>query len=951
MPSQRSLGQITDSLTKLSKHVAPATFLFDFLDCFGFPKSTVARLKNGTLNLAKTGGAFLLKDKIYFETVPGESNKGRASRASEPTAGWAGKASRAADGPARPRTPTAAIEEAKLNRTVTANRPRFLVTTDFKTVVAYDTKLHEATEFAIGDLHEQYTFFLPLAGMERVAAQPELEADVRAAEHMAKLYDLIRADNRPKTADDRHALNVFLTRLLFCYFAEDTGIFPKAAVTSALKQYTQDDGSDVAGFLADLFLHLSTDHGAGAKAGKGKAHLREFPYVNGGLFSDTRHASSAVPRFTAKSRRQLLALGDKDWNSINPDIFGSMFQAVVDDEKRGELGMHYTSVPNIMKVIGPLFLDELNEEFDKARGSKAKLEKLLHRLPRLRFFDPACGSGNFLIIAYKELRKLEMRVFTELLRLAAQLPMALCSINVNQFYGIEIDDFACEVAVLGLWLAEHQMNIQFESTFGKRLPSLPLKDGAHIRCANAARVDWEDVCPKAKGYEIFVMGNPPYLGARMQGTDQKLDVKEALAGRIEAKKVDYIYCWFVKAAEYVRGTEGAFAFVSTNSLCQGEQVVTLWPWVFSLGLEIQFAHQSFRWQNNAKANAAVLCVVVGLSSANRRPKRLFKGDVVLRCEHINAYLVDGPNIFIDRRGEALSELPQMQYGNMAIDGGALILKPAERDTLLQGNPAADRIVRRVVGADEFLNDVERWCLWIADENLDVFSKDPAIRKRIQASKAFRAAANDAGTRKLAARPHQFREMHGGRGHVLFVPTVSSERRRYVPCGYLSGDGVMIAPNQVVYDAPQWLFSVVSSFMHMVWVRAVAGRLEDRIRYSSSICYNNFPFPPINEDQRASLAQRAESVLLTRARYPDKTIADLYDPDEMPADLLAAHHALDAAVERCYQTKAFTDDAQRLAHLFALYEQMAAAASAASEPLLAPAAKRAPATAKKGRAHA
>ena len=939
MPSQRSLGQITDSLTKLSNRLTPATFVFDFLECFGFPKATIARLKSGNLNLAKSDGAVLLKDKIYFEAVPATA-KGGATRAAEaPSTAWGNRANRSGDGHARPasappRTPADALSAAKLDRTVSANRPRFLVTTDFRTVVAYDTKLHETTEFAIGDLHEKYTFFLPLAGMERAAVQPELEADVRAAEHMAKLYNLIRADNRPKTAEDRHGLNVFLTRLLFCYFAEDTGIFPKAAFTSALKQYTQDDGSDVSAFVADLFLHLNTVYGGTSKAPKAKAHLREFPYVNGGLFSDTRHASATVPRFTAKSRRQLIELGDKDWNGINPDIFGSMFQAVVDDEKRGELGMHYTSVPNIMKVIGPLFLDDLNEEFEKARGSKAKLEKLLQRLPRLRLFDPACGCGNFLIIAYKELRKLEMRVFTELLRADGQLPLALCSINVNQFYGIEIDDFACEVAVLGLWLAEHQMNIEFQSTFGKKLPSLPLKDGARITCDNATRVDWETVCPKDKGYEVFVMGNPPYLGARYQGSEQRADVDHCYDGSPDHRDADLISCWFIKGASYLRDTAHRLAFVTTNSVCQGDHVAILWPRVLSKGLEIYYAHTSFKWTNSAKNNAGVTCAIVGLRRASSASKWIYSDGIRVSVPNINPYLAQGSNTVIGRRDAPLSKVPGAVLGSMARDGGHLIMKTAEKEELLSAYPQARPIVRKLIGSEEFLYSEPRWCLWISDSQLALAKSIPPVAKRIAAVLAFRKASTAKTTNGYASIPHQFAQRAHRDGTSIILPRVSSERRRYIPFGVLDSDSIVSDAGSVVYGAALDVFAVLSSRMHLAWVRAVAGRLEDRIRYSSSICYNNFPFPPLDEEQRKRLVHHAETVLLTRERFPDKTIADLYDPDEMPADLLAAHQALDAEVERCYQPKPFTSDEQRLAHLFALYEHMAAIELAAAEPLLA-----------------
>lgn len=923
MSSRVTLAQIVDNITQLSAAVRPAEFIYDFLTCFGLPKATIARLKGaGGVNLAKKEGCTLLKTKVYFEPLRADLLKAA--------------------------TPMHAIEAAQKDSRIAANKPRFLIATDFKTLAAFDTKRKEPVEFPIGDLHEHYTFFLPLAGMEKSTAHAEAEADVKAAENMAKLYDLIRADNPPKTREERHALNVFLTRLLFCYFAEDTAIFPDKSFTGAVESYTQTDGSDLDSFLQHLFLTLNTE----AKArGKTPQHLAEFPYVNGGLFSDSHARQSDVPTFSTKSRQKLIELGTKSWQEINPDIFGSMFQGVVDDEKRAELGMHYTSVPNIMKVIRPLFLDELYAEFEKAKGSEAKLNKLLSRIYRLRLFDPACGSGNFLIIAYKELRRLEMAVFQELQRMAIQLPLSLSGIQVSQFYGIELDDFAHEVAILALWLAEHQMNIEFEAVFGKAPASLPLKDGAKIVCGNATQLNWETICPKNEDCEILILGNPPYLGARMQDEAQKNDLLIALAGQIEAKKVDYIYCWFVKASLYVQNTSHKFAFVTTNSLCQGEQALTLWPWIFSVGLEIQFAHKSFKWANSAKSNAAVICSIVGIARKNATPKKLIEGDLVRSCDHINAYLVNARDTFITRRGKPLSELPLMQYGNMAIDDGELILGREQMDRLVSEHPSAESIVRKIVGADEYLNDVRRWCLWISDASLPTARAIPEVSDRIKRCYEFRIKANDAGTQKLATKPHQFREMHCGTTHSLFVPTVSSERRLYIPCGWLPNSEIVIAPNQVVYDSPIWVFGVVSSQMHMTWMRTVAGRLKTDYRYSSAICYNNFPFPIISAAQKEQLILRSENVLLCREKHPEKTVAQLYDPDKMPAELLAAHRALDQAVEQCYRAKPFTSDEERLEYLFALYEQMTAAAGSDLLTPPTPTPTRAKAKSKKSNFHA
>jgi type I restriction-modification system DNA methylase subunit len=904
MSSRVTLAQIVENITQLSSAVKPAEFIYDFLTCFGVPKATIARLKGGALNVAKKEGCTLLKTKVYFEPLRDELPKATI--------------------------PMQAIEAAQKDSRIAANKPRFLIATDFKTLAAFDTKRRDTVEFPIGDLHEHYTFFLPLAGMEKSTFHAEAEADVKAAENMAKLYDLIRADNPPKTREERHALNVFLTRLLFCYFAEDTGIFPDKAFTSAVESYTQPDGSDLVDFLKQLFLHLNTEKKARSKTPQ---HLVSFDYVNGGLFSDTHARQSAVPVFSTKSRQKLIELGTKSWKEINPDIFGSMFQGVVDDEKRAELGMHYTSVPNIMKVIRPLFLDELYAEFEKAKGSEAKLNKLLSRIYRLRIFDPACGSGNFLIIAYKELRRLEMAVFQELQRMAVQMPLSLSGIQVSQFYGIELDDFAHEVAILALWLAEHQMNIEFEAVFGKAPASLPLKDGAKIVCGNALQREWQEVCPNEASYEIFVLGNPPYYGARKQTAEQKLDVVR-VAGSLDGhKNLDYIACFFLKAAAYVRQTNAAVAFVATNSVCQGEQVALLWPHVLN-DLEFHFAYQAFKWVNSAKANAGVTCVIIGIRQPRNHPKRLFGSTVVRSVENINPYLVAGRNKFVHKRRSSISAMPPCDFGNMPNDGGGLMLRPDERDSLVGSHPSAGKFVRRLLGTEEFIDGKGRFCLWISDAELREASEIPFVAGRIAAVRLHREDSDREATNRLAARSHQFGEIRHQDGAAILIPRHTSERREYIPSAFLNSEQIIHDSAIAIYAAAPWIFGIVSSKMHMVWSRAVAGGLETRVRYSSSICYNNFPFPQLSPAQREKVSQCAEAVLIAREHHPEKTIAWLYDPDTMPEDLLAAHRALDEAVEQCYRTKPFTTDEQRLEYLFGLYEQMTAAEQA---DLLTPAA--------------
>jgi hypothetical protein len=895
MSSRITLSQIVDNITQLSASVKPDDFIYDFLACFGLPKATIARLKGGGLNVAKKDGCTLLKTKVYFEPVRADLLK---------TA-----------------SPRQAIEVAQKDPKVAANKPRFLIATDFKTVTAFDTKRKDSVEFPIGDLHEHYPFFLPLAGMEKSTVHAEAEADVKAAENMAKLYDLIRADNPPVTGDERHALNVFLTRLLFCYFAEDTGIFPDKSFTSAVESYTQADGSDLSGFLRQLFLALNT---APESRGKTPKHLAGFPYVNGGLFRDTHTLHSVVPSFSTKSRQKLIELGQKSWREINPDIFGSMFQGVVDDEKRAELGMHYTSVPNIMKVIKPLFLDELYGDFEKAKGAAGRLNKLLSRIYRLRLFDPACGSGNFLIIAYKELRRLEMAIYKELLLLTGQLPFSFSGIQVSQFYGIELDDFAHEIAILALWLAEHQMNIEFEAAFEKTPASLPLKDGAKVVCDDATKVDWAKICPLVEGNETFVLGNPPYLGARNQEGDSKDAVYRCYNGAPEHRDADLISCWFIKGATYIAGQAASLAFVTTNSVCQGDHVAILWPRVLGNELEIHFAHTSFKWSNSAKNNAAVICVIVGLRPKANGLKWIFSGDIKSVASNINPYLAKGSNTVIGRRDEPLCPLfPDCVMGSMARDGGNLILSREERDELLANHPQSRPLIRYLIGAQEFVRSERRWCLWIEDAHLDLAKSIPPIAERIQKIYRFRTDSTANTTNGYAAIPHQFAQRAHRDGSSIIIPSTTSERRHYIPMGYLDSGSIIPNSAQAIYHAEPWIFGVISSEMHMVWVRTVAGRLKSDYRYSSSICYNNFPFPAIEERQRAIINMAAEEVLTTREKHPAKTIAQLYDPDTMPADLLSAHRALDKAVEQCYRAKPFSSDEERLEYLFSLYEKMAA----------------------------
>jgi len=597
-----------------------------------------------------------------------------------------------------------------------------------------------------------------------------------------------------------------------------------------------------------------------------------------------------------------------------------------------------------MKVIEPLFLNDLYEAFEKAKGNPKKLNELLHRLSNLKIFDPACGSGNFLIIAYKELRKLEIKIIHHLqelqqaasgfnpkseqlsiipkaqLSLAASFQVELFSrIQLSQFYGIEIDDFAHEVAQLSLWLAEHQMNTEFFKEFGQTNPTLPLKEAGNIVQGNACRLDWETVCPKEEGDEIYILGNPPYHGFSQQDKDQKKDLTILKLGTI---KIDYISVWFVKSSKFINESKKIFAaFVSTNSICQGEQTSTLWPNVLKDKLEIFFAYQSFKWGNNAKSKAAVICIIVGIRLKSSRPKYIFTNNRKLIAANINPYLVDAPTVYVEKRTKSLSNLTPMQLGNMPYDRGILHFDEKSYIEFISTNPETKRFIRRIVGSKEYINDILRYTLWIRDNDLYEANQTAAIKNLIDLNKKTRITSIDPGVRKLASKPHQFREMREPVNFSLVLPGTSSERRRFIPVGYLNKDIIVNNLAFAIYDPEPYILGIITSTMHMSWVRSVAGRLKSDYRYSSVICYNTFPFPPISDQRKQEITQCSFRILEEREKHPEKTLAQLYDPDKMPTGLREAHHQNDLAIERCYRTKPFESDEERLEYLFKLYEQM------------------------------
>ena len=875
-------------------------FIYDLLLAYHIPKASVARLQKGGLNLSKIEGEIAWKTKLFFKSFDDDDDPKSRDE------------SRLYDAMAALKTDGKALKHA----------PRFVVLTDLVRLLAYDTKMAETLDIELLDLPKHYDFFLPWAGMEKSTIRTEHPADVKAAEKMAKLYDEIVETRLIASLPEIHNLNVFLSRLLFCFFAEDTGIFPTPQVfTRDLKDHTSESGQELGQYLDTLFEVLNTDIPLRDKALP--QNLAAFPYVNGGLFRNKHSA----PLFTKRSRQMLLDCGDMNWADINPDIFGSMIQAVITPEHRGGMGMHYTSVPNIMKVIEPLFLDDLRQEFETAKGNvnavktRLALAQLLKRIWNIKIFDPACGSGNFLIIAYRRLRELEMEIFKEIDRVNQTFTNQFTGVSLENFYGIELDDFAHEIAILSLWLAEHQMNQVFFKAFGRANPALPLKATGNIVHGNATRLDWETVCPKKPEDEIYILGNPPYLGARYQEEQHRKDIENLLFSLTGYKSVDYIACWFFKGANFIKNYNAKLAFVSTNSICQGEQLSTIWKPIFNLGIEIGFAYHSFKWKNNAKANAGVIVIIVGLQNESSLPKFIYSQQNKISVKNINAYLTSTNNIFVEKATTSISKLPLITSANRALDDGYLLLNDNEKNDIVLTYPQAAELLKPVVGAAEFLRGINKWCLWIEDKNLELAQSILPINTRIEKVRDYRLGRDSTSGANPADRPHQFLKMKLAKSNALFVPTVTSERRDYLPIGFLDSQTVIIDPNFAIYDPEIWIFSIISSRMQMVWLRTVSGRLKSDYRYSSTLCYNTFPFPPISDAQKMELKKHVFRIIEEREQFSEKTLAYLYDPDKMPDGLRQAHHQNDLAVERCYRSKPFESDEERLEYLFKLYEQM------------------------------
>ena len=831
------------------------------------------------------------------------------------------------------------LEEIKRDRLVQRNRPAIIAVSDGEVIKAFDPAVEETYENHLDNLYTDYEFFSPMWGVRKIRNIEENDADVKAAYKMARIHDEIRRHNHIGITDDTHDLNIFMSRLLFCFFAEDTGIFEKDLFTNAINNTTRPDASDLQEFFDGAFRTMDLQLRVGVNS-----RFAQFPYVNGGLFSKVIQ----IPKMNVRIRKLILECGNLNWAKINPDIFGSMIQAVVSPELRSGLGMHYTSVSNIKKVINPLFLDELYDEyhalerkqkeqdsiFDQSKEGRnkyyencksiiGKCRKLLQRMQRMKFFDPACGSGNFLIITYKELRMLEMKILKLIQRMTPNVQMQFVDgslISINQFYGLEINDFAVETAVLSLWLAEHQMNSMFIRDFGVNIKALPLKQNHNFHCGNACREDWNKVCPHKKDEEVYVMGNPPYIGTKWQKEDHKKDVDIVMPNNALRRSLDYISCWFILGSKYIQDSQAKCAFVSTNSICQGEQVPALWPCIEMFGVQIEFCYTSFKWTNNAKYNAGVTCVIIGLTAQEKADKYIYS-DRKIKVDNINYYLIDAPNVIVSHRSTPLSNLPVMTKGSQPTDGGFLLMDSWEKQSIEENYPYLRPYIRKYMGADDMLNRKERYCFWLKDCPMHVIENCPELIRRIEGVKKVRSESTKEATRKWAQYPHLFTEDRQPEFDYIILPVVSSERRMYVPVAFNSHEIIANTNAQMIPNAPLYVFGIVSSLIHNVWMKTVCGRLELRYAYSASIVYNTFPFPAISSAKKQEIEDAALEVLGAREAHYEKTLAELYDPETMPDDLREAHHNLDLIVDSCYRERPFADENERLEWLLKLYEKM------------------------------
>lgn len=801
--------------------------------------------------------------------------------------------------------------------------PRYVLVSDFARFRLYDFETGQTSEFPLLDLHKQIRRFGFIAGYQSHEIRPQDPANIEAAERMGRLYDRLR-----ESGYKGHPLQVYLVRLLFCLFADDTGIFEKQQFREFIEQKTADDGSDLGDRLATLFFVLNTpDDGRLTTLDE---DIAAFPYVNGRLFEEPLPPAA----FDSGMRQALLDCCGLDWSRISPAIFGSLFQSVMDPVLRRNIGAHYTKEENILKLIRPLFLDALRAEFEKVRRNRRQLEDFHNKLASLRFLDPACGCGNFLVITYRELRLLELDILRELYRDRGSRVLDISRIvwlDVDRFYGIEIEEFPAQIAQVALWMTDHQMNLRISEEFGSYYHRLPLRTSPNITYGpekgNALRIDWSSVIdPKDLS---FILGNPPFVGKQHQSTLQKAEMKAIFDGVAGAGVLDYVSAWYAKAARYMAANSRIrTAFVSTNSICQGEQVAVLWRELINRHkVDIHFAHRTFRWSSEARGKAAVHCVIVGFGLEIPAERILFDYETpesephALVVKRINPYLVVAPDVFLDNRRKPLCSVPEMCYGSKPADGGHLLLSDDEKNKLLAVEPEASDWVKAFLSAEEFINGTNRWCLWLKCINPAELKRMPEIVRRVEAVKSFRLLSKKESTVEWSRYPTLFTEDRQPNSDYLLIPLHTSETRVYIPFGFFDKNSIVANSSSCVPNATIYHFGIITSLMHMAWVRHVCGRIKSDYRYSNTLVYNNFPWPEPTEAQRKVIEAAAQEVLGARTKFPGSTLADLYDPVTMPPELARAHGALDKAVDKAYGKTTFASEMERVAFLFERYEAL------------------------------
>jgi len=908
--------EIEQAITDLAEQPFDrANFPYAFLEAFGNKETTIKKLRAGASNRSDLGGV-LQTNNIHILTC----DTGQV---------------------------TTALTALKDSPATSKAKAKFILATDGADFEAENLINGETVACAYKDFPDHFGFFLPLAGITTVRQIAENSFDIRATSRLNRLYvELLRDNPAWGETERRHDMNHFMARLIFCFFAEDTDIFiGKGLFTDTIAQMSAKDSSNTHEVIETLFRAMNTPNQERERAGLPR-WSNSFPYVNGGLFS----GNMDVPRFSKIARSYLLHIGNLDWTKINPDIFGSMIQAVAEDEERGALGMHYTSVPNILKVLNPLFLDDLRAKLAEAGDNPRTLLNLRKRMAKIRVFDPACGSGNFLVIAYKEIRAIEAEINKR-----RGEPDRRSEIPLTNFRGIELRDFPAEIARLALVIAEYQCDVLYRGQKLALAEFLPLRNENWITCGNALRIDWLSVCPPTgmgvkfqaddlfakpldqaeidfqnEGGETYICGNPPYLGSTWQSEEQKSELKAIFDGRTKTwKSLDYVAGWLMKAADYGTNTDTAAAFVATNSICQGQQVPILWPLIFKTGHQIAFAYTSFKWANLASHRAGVTAVIVGISNHAAKARRLFTPDendisVVRDAENINAYLVPGPDVIVEKISRAADGLARMDFGSKPVDGGNLLLSDDEVDALGLSDTQREKLIHPIFGSAEFIRGLSRSCIWITEDNLAEAESIPAIARRIAAVRQMRLSSSKTATVEIANVPSRFGEVRQkGNEVITVVAAISSESRDYLPCGLLPPGTIISNKCYAIYDAPLWNMALIASRLHLVWIATVCVRMRTDFSYSNTLGWNTFPVPTLTEKNKADLVRCAENILLARERHFPATIADLYEQDAMPADLRAAHERNDEVLERIYIGRRFKNDTERLEKLFELYTKMAA----------------------------